>query len=68
MILITGATGQIAREAVNALVVAGATVRSLERNPSSTSTRPGVQVVQGSFDDDTSLSRARSTVLTLCCS
>lgn len=58
MILITGAMGQVGREAVNALVAAGAAVRALVRNPSSTSTLQGVQVVQGSFDDDESLSRA----------
>lgn len=57
MILITGATGQVGREAVNALVAAGAAVRALVRNPSSTSALDGVQVVQGSFDDDASLAR-----------
>ncbi len=58
MILITGATGQVGREAVNALVAAGAAVRALVRNPSGTAELRGVQIVQGSFDDDASLSRA----------
>ncbi len=58
MILITGATGQVGREAVNALVAAGAAVRALVRNPSDTEGLHGAQVVQGSFDDDASLSRA----------
>jgi uncharacterized protein YbjT (DUF2867 family) len=58
MILITGATGQVGREAVNALVAAGAAVRALVRSPSGTAGLHGVQVVQGSFEDDASLSRA----------
>lgn len=58
MILITGATGQVGREAVNSLVAAGAAVRVLVRNPSATAGLQGVQVVQGSFEDDASLSRA----------
>jgi uncharacterized protein YbjT (DUF2867 family) len=58
MILITGATGQVGREAVNALVAAGAAVRALVRNSSGTAGLRGVQVVQGNFDDDASLVRA----------
>ena len=58
MILITGPTGQVGREAVNALVASGAEVRALVRNPSGSPALRGVQVVQGSFDDDVSLSRA----------
>jgi uncharacterized protein YbjT (DUF2867 family) len=58
VILITGATGQVGREAVNALVSAGAAVRALVRKPSRTAGFRGVQIVQGSFDDDASLSRA----------
>ncbi len=58
MILITGATGQVGREAVNALVAAGAAVRALVRNPSGAEGLRGAQIVQGSFDDDASLSRA----------
>ncbi len=58
MILITGATGQVGNGAVSVLVAAGAAVRALVRNPSSSSTLQGVQVVQGSFDDDESLTRA----------
>lgn len=58
MILITGATGQVGREAVNALVAAGAAVRTLVRNPSSTLGLCGVEVMQGDFDDDSLLARA----------
>lgn len=58
MLLITGATGQVGREAVKALVSAGTEVRALVRNPSSSLAVQGVQVVQGSFDDDASLTRA----------
>jgi|RhiMetdeSRZDD1v2_1073273.scaffolds.fasta_scaffold56361_4 uncharacterized protein YbjT (DUF2867 family) len=58
MILITGATGQVGREAVNALVAAGAAVRALVRQPSDTVGLRGAQVVQGGFDDDVSLVRA----------
>ena len=43
---------------MNAAVAAGAKVRALVRNPSGTPGLRGVQVVQGSFDDDASLSRA----------
>ena len=58
MILLTGATGQVGSAAVNALVAAGAEVRALVRNPSGFAGPDGVQIVQGSFDDDTSLARA----------
>ena len=58
MILITGATGQVGSEAMNALVAAGAEVRALVRRPSGFAGPEGVQVVQGSFDDDRSLARA----------
>ena len=58
MILITGATGQVGSEAAKALVAAGAVVRALVRNPSGSAGLRGVQVVQGSFDDDASLVRA----------
>jgi uncharacterized protein YbjT (DUF2867 family) len=58
MILITGATGQVGREAVNSLVAAGAAIRVLVRNASSTAGLHGVQVVQGSFEDDASLTCA----------
>jgi uncharacterized protein YbjT (DUF2867 family) len=58
VILITGATGQVGREAVNALVAAGTPVRALVRNPSGYLGLRGVQVVQGDFEDDASLARA----------
>jgi NAD(P)H dehydrogenase (quinone) len=65
MILITGATGQVGRETMNALVAAGAAVRALVRNPSSTPGFCGVQVVQGNFDDDVSLARALDGINTM---
>jgi uncharacterized protein YbjT (DUF2867 family) len=58
MILITGATGQVGREALKALVAAGSAVRALVRDPSSTVGLHGVQVVQGDFCDDASLAHA----------
>ena len=58
MILITGATGQVGSAAMNALVAAGAEVRALVRSPSGFAAPDGVQVVQGSFDDDLSLAKA----------
>jgi uncharacterized protein YbjT (DUF2867 family) len=64
-ILITGATGQVGREAANALVATGAAVRALVRDPSSPAVPRGVEVVQGSFDDDASLSRAVDGVETM---
>ncbi len=58
MILITGATGQVGSAALNALVTAGAEVRALVRRASGFTGPDGVQVMQGSFDDDKSLARA----------
>jgi uncharacterized protein YbjT (DUF2867 family) len=58
MILITGATGQVGSEAINALVAAGAEIRALVRRPSEFAGPQAVQVLQGSFDDDGSLARA----------
>jgi uncharacterized protein YbjT (DUF2867 family) len=58
VILITGATGQVGREAVNALVAAGTPVRALVRNPTGYPGLRGAQVVQGDFEDDASLARA----------
>src|SRR5699024_1358815 len=57
-ILITGATGQVGREAAADLARTGAAVRALVRDPSRFAAPPGVEVVQGSFDDDASISRA----------
>lgn len=58
MILITGASGQVGREAVNVLVAVGAAVRAFVRDPASAKIIHGAQVVQGSFEDDASLTRA----------
>ncbi len=58
MILVTAATGQVGSAALKALAAGGAEVRALVRNPSGFAAPEGVQVVQGSFDDDASLARA----------
>ena len=58
MILITGVTGQVGSAALNALVAAGAEIRALVRDPSAFAAPEGVQVVQGDFDDDTSMAKA----------
>src|SRR5271166_6376 len=58
MILVTGATGQVGSAAMNALVAAHAMVRALVRRPSAFAAPEGVQVVQGSFDDDRTLAKA----------
>jgi len=64
-VLITGATGQVGREAVNALVAAGVAVRALVRNPSGTMGLRGAEIVEGSFDDDASLLRAFDGIETM---
>jgi uncharacterized protein YbjT (DUF2867 family) len=58
MILITAATGQVGSAALNALVAAGTEVRALVRDPSTFAAPEGVKVVQGDFDDDTSMAKA----------
>jgi uncharacterized protein YbjT (DUF2867 family) len=58
MILVTGASGQVGSAALNVLVAAGTEVRALVRDPSAFAAPEGVQVVQGDFDDDTSIAEA----------
>jgi uncharacterized protein YbjT (DUF2867 family) len=58
MILVTAATGQVGSAALNALVAAGAPVRALVRDPVGFAAPEGVQIVQGDFDDDTSMAKA----------
>ena len=58
MILITGATGQVGFEALKALIAGGAEVRALVRNPAALGDLQGAEIVQGSFEDDASLTRA----------
>ena len=58
MILITAATGQVGSAALNVLLAAGTKVRALVRDPSAFAAPEGVQVVQGDFDDDTSMAKA----------
>lgn len=57
-ILITGATGQVGGATVRALVAHGQQVRALVRNPTHATALGGVEIVQGSFEDDASLVRA----------
>jgi uncharacterized protein YbjT (DUF2867 family) len=58
MILIAAASGQVGSAALNVLVAAGAEARALVRDPSAFAAPEGVQVVQGDFDDDTSIAEA----------
>jgi uncharacterized protein YbjT (DUF2867 family) len=62
MILITGATGQVGSAALNVLVGAGIEIRALVRDPSAFTAPEGVQVVQGDFNDDTSMAKALKEV------
>lgn len=65
MILITAATGQVGREAINGLIATGAPLRALVRDPARAGMPAGVEVVQGSFEDDASLARALDGVATM---
>ena len=58
MILVTAATGQVGSATLNVLAAAGAKVRALVRDPSTSSAPEGVEVVQGDFDDDASMAKA----------
>jgi uncharacterized protein YbjT (DUF2867 family) len=58
MILVTGATGTTGGATMRALLEAGAPVRVLVRNPANFAAPAGVEVVQGSFEDDASLDAA----------
>ncbi|MFF0066448.1 NAD(P)H-binding protein [Streptomyces sp. NPDC005279] len=58
MILITGATGKVGREAVQQLVGLGRHVRALSRNPEEAGLPDGVEVVAGSPADPDSLALA----------
>lgn len=58
MILVTAATGQVGRAALDALAAAGTELRALVRDPSAFEAPKGVQVARGDFDDDTSIAEA----------
>jgi uncharacterized protein YbjT (DUF2867 family) len=58
MILMTGATGTIGREAVRLLAAGGERVRAMTRTPAKVDPLPGVEVVRGDLDDRESLARA----------
>jgi uncharacterized protein YbjT (DUF2867 family) len=61
-ILITGATGQVGGEAARVLAASGQTVRALVRDPARAAGLDGVEIIQGSFEDDASLRRALDDV------
>ncbi|GAA5103531.1 SDR family oxidoreductase [Nocardia iowensis] len=58
MILVTGATGKVGRQAVTQLHEAGVEVRALVRRPESADLPPGVEVVLGDLSDPDSLDAA----------
>ncbi|MGC5237261.1 NAD(P)H-binding protein [Streptomyces albogriseolus] len=58
MILVTGATGKVGREAVEQLVGLGRQVRALSRSPEEAGLPEGVEVVAGSPADPASLAAA----------
>lgn len=58
MILVTGATGKVGREAVEQLAAAGRRVRALSRTPEEANLPAGVEVVAGSPADPASLAAA----------
>jgi uncharacterized protein YbjT (DUF2867 family) len=62
MILITGATGNVGSEVVNALALAGEPVRALVRRPQSVTFPDGVQVVAGDLNRPASLTSALTGV------
>lgn len=64
-ILVTGSTGNIGRQVVAQLVLRGAQVRALARDPSKADFPAGVDVVQGDLLDVDSLRSAFSGVSTL---
>jgi len=64
-ILVTGATGTIGRQVVDQLVVRGATVRALVRDPAKTAFPAGVDVVRGDLLDVDALRGALRGVSTL---
>jgi uncharacterized protein YbjT (DUF2867 family) len=60
LILVSGATGSLGRRVVRELSAAGAAVRAMVRDPASATdlVAPGVEVVQGDFDDPDTLDAA----------
>jgi uncharacterized protein YbjT (DUF2867 family) len=65
MILVTGATGTVGRHVVQLLTDRGVPARALTRDPSRIAPAPGLEVVQGDFDDPASLKPAVEGVTTL---
>lgn len=55
MILVTGASGRIGRRTAELLHAQGQPLRLMSRSPSNVPAMPGVEVVFGDFEDDTSL-------------
>ncbi|MFC4114501.1 NAD(P)H-binding protein [Nonomuraea zeae] len=58
MILVTGATGNVGSELVDALAGAGERVRALVRNPAAGAPRPGAELAGGDLNRPESLSEA----------
>lgn len=58
MILVTGATGNVGRPLVEQLVAAGLPVRALSRNPATANLPDGVEVIEGTIDDNDHLDEA----------
>ncbi|NGN63473.1 NAD(P)H-binding protein [Streptomyces sp. A7024] len=58
MILVTGATGKVGRQAVVQLLDAGVSVRALVRNPETAALPAGVEVVRGDLTDAASVEAA----------
>jgi uncharacterized protein YbjT (DUF2867 family) len=62
MILVTGATGNVGREVVHALIEAGHPVRVLVRRPKQSTIPPGVEEVVGDLNRPETLSAALAGV------
>lgn len=57
-ILITGATGAVGRHIVDGLLVRGATVRALTRDPDAAALPAGVEIIEGDIGDPTTIGAA----------
>ena len=64
-ILVTGATGNVGRQAVDQLIKRGADVRALVRDPATANLPAGVSVAQGDLLDVDSLRSAFAGISTL---
>ncbi|HEY6423276.1 MAG TPA: NAD(P)H-binding protein [Pseudonocardiaceae bacterium] len=62
MILVTGATGNVGRALVHALVAGGAAVRALARNPNGTTFPPAVDVTAADLEAPDTLTPALASI------